>query len=373
MAGIYVHIPFCRSKCAYCNFFSVPDMTKKESFLCALEREIEQRKDYLLEPINTIYFGGGTPSLLAVEDIGRIIAMIARRFTLNDDMEITIECNPDTLSLEYLRGIYDVGVNRLSIGIQSFFDDDLEYLNRRHDSYRALQCLDWIVDAGFSNYTIDLIYGIPTLTDEKWMRNLDIFMQYHIPHLSAYALTVEPKTILDVMIAKGKKNPVDEEQCARQFMMLMHRMKDNGYEHYEISNFAKPGCYSRHNTSYWCDVTYLGLGPSAHSFDGVSRQWNVSSLASYLNGMKEGLTVFEREHLRTDDRYNEYVMTSLRTMWGCDLNYVRSRFGDTYYSYSLHTAEKLIKRGLMKIDAEHLILTDDGKLLADGVAVEFFI
>lgn len=373
MAGIYVHIPFCRSKCAYCNFFSVPDLTKKEALLCALEREIEQRKDYLSEPVDTLYFGGGTPSLLPAEDIGRVIDMIASSFILNDGMEVTLECNPDTLSPDYLRAVYNLGVNRLSVGIQSFFDDDLEYLNRRHDSRRALQCLDWISEAGFSNYTIDLIYGIPTLTDEKWKSNLEIFLQYRIPHLSAYALTVEPKTILEVMIAQGKKNPVDEEQGARQFRLLMDVMRDNGYEHYEISNFALPGRYSRHNTSYWRDVSYLGIGPSAHSFNGVSRQWNVSSLTSYLNGMMVGETVSERETLSLDERYNEYVMTSLRTMWGCDLDYVRCRFGDAYYAHCSLAAAKMIKRGLMKIDSAHLILTDDGKLYADGVAVELFM
>lgn len=368
MSGIYVHIPFCKSKCAYCNFFSVVSEKQRTEFIEALKREAANRKDYLGgEEVHTVYFGGGTPSLLELLEIQEILETLKKNYKIAAASEITLEANPDTVSKESLLEFKSLGINRLSVGIQSFFDDDLQYLSRKHDSKHALKVLDWAKEAGFQEVTLDLIYGIPTLTDEKWRKNLEIFFSTGFNHLSAYALTVEEKTALGQRINRGVAAAVSEDTTIRQYDILVEMTGNQGFEHYEISNFARPGHYSKHNTIYWKGEKYLGLGPSAHSFDGVSRQWNVANVKEYCDNYS-----FEREELTVDDRYNEYIMTSLRTIWGCNLDYIRSNFGENYAEKFENGVQKHISSGKMYQKDGNYILTDSGMLFADGIAAELF-
>ena len=369
MAGIYIHIPFCKSKCAYCNFFSIVSEKQRIDFLEALKKEAVARKDYLGgEEVGTVYFGGGTPSLLKASEISEILEVLNKNYKMAAAAEITLEANPDTVSKESLLEYKSVGINRLSIGIQSFFDDDLQYLSRQHDSKHAMQVLGWAKEVGFQEITLDLIYGIPTLTDEKWHRNLEIFFSTGFNHLSAYALTVEEKTALGQRINKGVAAAVSEEQTIRQYEILCEMTENQGFEHYEISNFARPGHYSKHNTIYWKGEKYLGLGPSAHSFDGVSRQWNVASVKEYCESFS-----FEKEELTLDDRFNEYIMTSLRTMWGVDLEYIRRNFGEEYAEKFKKKIKKYISEVKIYQKGEKFILNDNGMLFADGIASELFV
>ena len=369
MAGLYLHIPFCKSKCAYCNFFSVVSEKQRADFLDALKREAVNRKHYLGDDeIQTIYFGGGTPSILTPSEIADILNVLKQNYKIIDKPEVTLEANPDTVSKQSLSEYKSLGINRLSIGIQSFFDDDLQYLSRKHDSKHAMQVLDWAKQIDFQEVTIDLIYGIPTLTDEKWRKNLEYFFATGFNHLSAYALTIEEKTTLGQRINKGVAAPVSEEATIRHYEILTEIVKTQGFEHYEISNFARPGHYSKHNTIYWKGEKYLGLGPSAHSFDGVSRQWNVASVKDYCDNYS-----FEREELTLNDRYNEYVMTSLRTIWGCDLSYIQANFGDKYVKRFKNLTKKHILDEKMYQKDEFFILNDYGMLFADGIAAELFL
>ena len=372
MTGIYIHIPFCNSKCAYCGFYSIASQKQKTAFLEALHTEIKLRTDYLKgEEIGTVYFGGGTPSILSVEEIKGILECVFRHYKVNPDAEITLEANPDTLSREYLQDLRKLGINRLSIGIQSFFDDDLKYLSRCHDANHAKQCVGWAKQAGFENLTLDLIYGLPTATAEKWNQNLDLFFETQAQHLSAYALTVEPNTILAKQIATGKLQPVTDDDAVRDYEILCQRAKENGFLHYEISNFAKPGFRSKHNCSYWNRTPYAGFGPSAHSFDGVSRQWNVGNLSQYIASY-DSPNLFEKEILSPEERYDEYVMTSLRTMWGCDLKYMEREMGKRFSDFCLSHAQKPLSQGLLTQTNEFLHLTDAQMLFADGVAEALF-
>jgi oxygen-independent coproporphyrinogen-3 oxidase len=402
MAGIYIHIPFCNSKCAYCGFYSLPSLKLKERFLEALKAEIVARKDYLKQrshcgldpqspslleshhtpPINTIYFGGGTPSLLSIKEISELLQLIRETYPVADNAEITLEANPDTLSLAHLEGLRQLGVNRLSIGIQSFFDNDLKYLSRRHDSQHARQCIDWAKQAGFSNISIDLIYGLPTSNAKQWNRNLDLFFALDLPHLSAYALTLEPNAILTKQIELGKAHPVNEEDALRDYDILCQRANENGYLHYEISNFCRRGMHSKHNASYWFGAPYIGFGPSAHSFDGISRQWNVSSVEKYCARIPEPevaehsrsieVPSYETESLSPEQHYDEYVMLRLRTHWGIDLKWLKREMGERFSSYCEQHAQPLIAQGRLSQTREFLYLTDAQMLFADGVAEELF-
>jgi oxygen-independent coproporphyrinogen-3 oxidase len=381
MSGIYIHIPFCKSKCAYCNFFSLVSEKKINDYVNSLKREIVSRKDYLGgEKVKTIYFGGGTPSLLPTKYIDEILKILNNNFDLVSNPEITLEANPDTIDKEQLFELKSLGVNRISVGIQSFHDDDLKYLDRKHDSRHALQIIDDLKCVGFEKLTLDLIYGIPTLTEEKWNKNLDIFFSTGISHLSAYALTVEPKTILGQRIEKGDLQDVNEEETVRQYEILVDRTKENGFEHYEISNFAKPGCRSQHNSIYWNDEKYLGLGPSAHSYDGNSRQWNISNLTKYIQLVNADTDTdadaegyYEKEILSTEDKFNEYVMTSLRTSWGCDIEKISAKYGSAYSEHFLKNVKKYLESGEMLKDFNTYRLTDEGMLFADGIAAELFL
>jgi oxygen-independent coproporphyrinogen-3 oxidase len=373
MAGIYIHIPFCKQKCHYCNFFSVASARHRKEFIPVLLKEIELQKDYLEgEAIETIYLGGGTPSLLNKDELLKIFSQVSRFYKVADKAEITLEANPDDITEDKIRELKNTPINRLSIGIQSFFDDDLRYLNRIHDSLQARKALDDAKKAGFDNLTIDLIYGIPTLNDEKWIHNLDFFFSLNIPHLSAYALTVETKTPLHHLIEKKKMAPLDEVQSVGHFKILLEKARENGFIHYEISNFCREGYYSKHNSLYWLGGYYLGLGPSAHSFNGYSRQWNVSGIGNYLELVNYQQVRVEREILTMDQRYNEYVMTSLRTIWGCDTIHIENVFGRQKKYQFTGAASKYLLNGWLRNEGSRYFLTDEGKLFADRIASDLF-
>jgi oxygen-independent coproporphyrinogen-3 oxidase len=336
-------------------------------------KEIDLQKDYLGgEKIETIYFGGGTPSLLSKEDLDLIFDKIYSTHSVSGMPEITLEANPDDLTLDKLKELKETSINRLSIGIQSFSEEDLKFMNRAHNAMEAENCLKFAQDLGFENLTIDLIYGSPTTSDIQWSKNLETVFQYQIPHISCYCLTVEPKTALAHFVKVGKAKPVDENQAARQFEMLIQSMSLNEYEHYEISNFAKKGWYSKHNSSYWKGAKYLGLGPSAHSFDGSSRQWNVANNAHYIKALNNKVLNFEKEIISPETRYNEYVMTSLRTSWGCDSKELL-KIGEKYERFFLKNVSQYIETKLVEEKGNQVyILTKKGKLLADNIAMELF-
>lgn len=374
MAGIYFHIPFCRQKCHYCNFYSVASDKNKKAFLKALHKEIELQKIYLEKmPIETIYFGGGTPSLLSADEINLLMEQVQTHFMISDKAEITFEANPDDLSKSYLNSLKGTPVNRFSIGVQSFIKEDLEYLNRIHSAKQAYQSIKDAQDAGFENLSIDLIYGIPTLTEANWNRNLEVFFDLGLPHLSAYALTVEPKTALDVLIRKQKMKAIEEDQILKHFQILVEQMKQNAYTHYEISNFCKEPFYSLHNKNYWFRKSYLGLGPSAHSFNGNSRQWNVSNTLKYISSINAGVIPTEIEELSMDQKYNEYILTSLRTVWGTDANYILNQFGISYLDNFSKGVKNYINEHKIVVEKDRYCLTDSGKLYADGIAADLFI
>ncbi len=375
MAGIYIHIPFCKQKCHYCNFYTVISQKYRNDFVHILLKELEQRRDYLGEQtVNTIYFGGGTPSLLADNEIVRIIDSIKTLFPVNEKAEITLEANPDDLNKEKLTSLKkSTPVNRLSIGVQSFHNEDLVYLNRAHNASQALKAIENSLSAGFDNITVDLIYGIPTLTEKNWRKNLELFFDFGIPHLSSYALTVENKTVLHSLIAKNKMTPVDDKQAVKHFELLLEETEKHGFIHYEISNFAREGYYSKHNSIYWLGGHYLGVGPSAHSFNGISRQWNVANMKQYMEFEQTGTTVLEKEVLSKDQRYNEYVMTSLRTSWGCDTEHLENVFGNLYTNHFLKHIIPFVEDGKVQQKGNVYTLTNAGKLYADGIAAALFM
>ena len=364
MAGIYIHIPFCKQACHYCNFHFATSLHYKNEFVAALLKEISLQNDYLEnESIETIYFGGGTPSLLAIEDLQLIIEQVKSVFTVSSKSEITLEANPDDIDEEKLLLWKKAGINRLSIGIQSFFEEDLKWMNRAHNAQQAIDNLQLAVKH-FDNISIDLIYGTPQMTDDKWKQNVDTAISLNIPHLSCYALTVEPKTPLDKMIRLQKSENINPDKQSEQFLLLMKWLEAAGYEHYEISNFAKQGWRSRHNSSYWQGKKYLGLGPSAHSFNGSERQWNIANNNIYIESINNGKISFEREVLTVTQKLNEYIMTSLRTTEGLNL--------DIAGVVLLDRSKKFIDSGLVKLENNSLQLTREGKLLADGIAAELF-
>ena len=374
MAGIYIHIPFCKKLCFYCDFYHVVSHDDNSSFIDALLKEALLRKDYLGdEPVSTIYLGGGTPSVFSVKDLVTILDQIKKLFTVAEDCEVTIELNPDDVNETYLEGLKNLNINRISLGIQSWRDTDLKLLNRRHDSARAVKALKETLNAGFKNVTIDLIYGIPGMSLKDWESNLDFTFSFDIKHLSAYHLTFEPGTVFGKMLEKGDISEIDEEDSAAQFNLLIEKAESAGFIHYEISNFAKPGYFSIHNSNYWKQVSYLGLGPSAHSFNGYTRQWNVRDLKGYIKSVNEGKSFFESEKLDVKKRFNEYIMTSLRTMWGIDLDYIEGMFEKEGYDYVINLSGKFRNYGLMKLEKNFLVLTNQGKLISDNIISEFMM
>ncbi|MBS1773557.1 MAG: radical SAM family heme chaperone HemW [Bacteroidetes bacterium] len=373
MAGIYIHIPFCKQACTYCNFHFSTSLKMKDELLDAILYEIASQKGYLGNAsIETIYFGGGTPSLLSADEISRVLESVHKHYNISPDFkELTLEANPDDLTKTYLNSIKNL-VGRLSIGIQSFRDEDLKYMNRAHNAQQADAAVKAAQDAGITNLTIDLIYGTPGLSDKDWLHNLSIVKQLQVPHFSSYALTVEEGTALHHNIAKKKTTPVDAEQSAAQFEILMEQAPTMGFEQYEISNFALPGKYAVHNTNYWKGIPYLGIGPSAHSFNGTSRRWNMANNALYIKGITDNQIIYEEEVLTPTQQLNEYIMTSLRTMWGMDLQNIAAKWGIDYKDAILNNAQQHIAMGNMVEKEHHLILTNKGKLLADGIAADLF-
>jgi oxygen-independent coproporphyrinogen-3 oxidase len=370
MAGIYLHIPFCRQACHYCNFHFSTSLTRKNDFISALLKEIAARKDYLEgEAVETVYFGGGTPSLLDIPEIDRLVETLQAGFSVAPGAEITLEANPDDITTARLRAWRATGINRLSIGVQSFFEEDLRWMNRAHSASQAMDCIRLAREEGFDNLSIDLIYGGPTLPDSHWRENVERAVALGVTHLSCYALTVEPKTALDTFIRRHQVADVSPEDQARQFLLLMDWMAAAGYEHYEISNFALPGHRSRHNSAYWQGKKYLGLGPSAHSYNGVSREWNIANNARYI--AEPGL-VAEKEVLTAVQQLNEFIMIALRTVEGIDLRLMAERFGAGPAEDLRKRAEKYIAGTKLRLVKESLQLTREGKLLADGIAADLF-
>jgi oxygen-independent coproporphyrinogen-3 oxidase len=374
MAGIYIHIPFCKKLCSYCDFYHVVSTGDHSSFLKALLGEVETRRDYTgNEPISTIYFGGGTPSVLSVKELETILVYLKTRFSEEASCETTIELNPDDITSEYLRGLKKAGFNRISLGVQSWRDEDLKLLNRRHSALQAENALTKTLMAGFENVTIDLIYGIPGMKIKDWESNLDKTLAFDIKHLSAYHLTIEPGTPLGKMKEKGLFEEIDEEKSNSEFNILVKKTESAGFIQYEISNFGKPGYFSIHNTNYWKQVPYIGLGPSAHSFNKYSRQWNISDLKKYIKQVNDGIPCYEKEELDLKKRFNEYIMTSLRTMWGIDLEYLERAFEKESYDYVINLSGKFISYGMMKLDKKNLVLSNQGKMISDNIISEFMV
>jgi len=374
MAGIYIHIPFCKQACHYCDFHFSTSLKYKSEMLESIHKEIKLQRPYLENlKVETIYFGGGTPSLLSADEISKLIETIQLNYKVIDHPEITLEANPDDLGVEKLKDLRNTAVNRLSIGVQSFFDEDLKWMNRAHVATEAESAIKRAQDFGLENITIDLIYGYPLLTDLKWKTNIKTAIAFGIPHISSYGITVEPKTALASFITKGQQKAMDDVQSANQFGYLMDELSANGFEHYEISNFAKPGQYSKHNTNYWRGVHYLGIGPSAHSFNGKSRQWNIANNAKYLGALEKNKIPFEIEILTLENRYNEYLMTSLRTQWGVDLVKIEHDYGAEQKHSLLATSEEYFDKNWLQIIKKNIVLTPTGKLYADLIASELFI
>ena len=363
MAGIYIHVPFCKTRCLYCDFFSNTRMDKKSAYLDALCEEIANRKDYLQQdPIKTLYFGGGTPSQLSRNDLESIFHTIRQYFDLSQCEEITLEANPEDLSPEYIQMLRTLPFNRISMGVQSFSDKDLKFLNRRHNARRALDAVRDCQRAGFQNISIDLMYGLPGQTLDDWKLNLETALSLNIQHISSYHLIYEEGTALYRLLQGGKINPVDEDLSVSMFRTLIETLKEGGFLHYEISNFALEGYYSKHNTSYWTGDRYLGLGPGAHSFDGECRHFNIGDMEGYIHGKP-----VEEEKLSHEEHYNEFILTSLRTMWGLPLKGVQEKFGEKLYQYCLTAAAPHLQSGMLVQTEGRLKLSPEGIFVSDGI------
>ncbi|BBM84098.1 radical SAM family heme chaperone HemW [Candidatus Uabimicrobium amorphum] len=372
MSGIYIHIPFCKQACHYCNFHFSTSLRLKEKVVKAIILELQLQRDYLSQPPQTIYFGGGTPSILHINDLRNIFAAIHSNYDMQHVEEITIEVNPNDLNKSVLTEYRDLGFNRLSIGIQSFRDADLQFLNRAHSGEEALQCIHLSREVGFSNISIDLIYGIPNVTDIDWERNILHTIETEIPHISCYCLTVEEKTALKYMIETKKVPNVSEDQGAEQFALLMKTMQKHGYAHYEISNFCRPPYFSKHNTAYWQGKEYLGIGPAAHSFDGRVRQWNIANNLRYVHGIENKEIPCEKEFLTPTQQVNEYIMTSLRTMWGTDLQKIATLSGESGKENVMEKAQKFIHNETLIMENNTLFLSHHGRMIADYITLELF-
>ena len=372
MAGLYIHIPFCKQACHYCDFHFSTSLKKKSELVNALCKEMVLRKEEIPGPLQTIYFGGGTPSLLDAEDLQQIFKTIDDHFEVVEAPEITLEANPDDLTEAKLKMLAASRINRLSIGVQSFFEEDLKLMNRAHNANEALRCLQ-LAKQYFDNISIDLIYGMPDMGDARWHENLDQALALGIPHISSYALTVEPNTALQKFIEKGVVKPVDDAIAQRHFEILLAKMEQAGFENYEFSNFGKPGYFSQNNTAYWTGKPYLGIGPSAHSFDGNTRSWNINNNPKYIKSIAADSLPIERETLSTTDKYNEYVMTGLRTIWGVSLEKIEKDFGLKFRTYVLQQAQKHIEEHLLFLDDDRIVVTKKGKFLSDGLASDLFI
>ena len=373
MSGIYIHIPFCKQACFYCDFHFSTILRNRDEMISCIIKEIKLRKNELNNAsIETIYFGGGTPSILSISEINKIIDAVYQYHSVVLSPEITLEANPDDLSKEKIIEISQSKINRLSIGIQSFFEHDLQLMNRAHSSIEAKICLD-IATQYFDNISIDLIYGIPDLSNEQWIENIKTAFSFGIPHISSYALTVEPKTALASFIQKGIIKNVDDEKAQEQFYVLKEILEENQFIHYETSNFGKEGFFSKNNTAYWLGKSYVGIGPSAHSFDGNQRSWNVKNNTKYIKSIQQNLLPIERESLTIIDKYNEYIMTGLRTIWGVSIDNVKKNFGEKYASYLAIQSQKYIEDELLIFENGTLKTTKKGLFLSDGIASDLFM
>lgn len=374
MAGIYIHVPFCKKACTYCDFHFTTSTKYLNEMVDAICREIALKKDRLAgQQIGSIYFGGGTPSVLPNDALQKIFATLEQHFSIASDAEVTLETNPDDLHQQKINELRQLPINRFSIGTQSFFNEDLLWMNRAHNAQEASDCIKRSQDAGFENLTIDLIYGYPLLSDEKWKTNIQMAMELQVPHLSAYSLTVEPRTALAHAIEKGKQPDVNDEQSAAQFSMLIENLTSKGFEHYEISNFSLPGKYAVHNTNYWKGVPYLGIGPSAHGFDGYDRYINIANNTKYMESLFKNQLPEAVEQLSKADRFNEYIMTSLRTMWGTDLDKIESDFGKRSSEMVKKELKPFLEEGKVYLSENKIYLSNDGKLFADGISASLFI
>ena len=376
MYSLYIHIPFCRQACHYCDFHFSTTLKRKGEMVKALCKELELRKTEATTPLQTIYLGGGTPSVLTFAELSELFATIHRHYRINHGAEITIEVNPDDFSRSdselSLTQLKELGINRLSVGIQSFFDKDLRLMNRAHSAQQASAFLEKAVPL-FANTTIDLIYGIPYMTQERWLTNIEQALSFKIPHLSAYALTVEPRTALYQFIKKGKIPPTDDAQANTHFYLLKERLEQEGFIHYELSNFGKEGFFSQNNTAYWEQKLYMGIGPSAHSYNGYARMWNIAHNIKYIEQISQGILPQEREILTKKDLYNERIMTGLRIQKGISLEHIREDFGDSYLNYLKQQAFPYIEKGLLKNQENHLVTTEAGMFLSDGIASDLFM
>ncbi len=372
MSGIYIHIPFCKKACHYCNFHFSTSLVLKKEVVRAICSELEMRADYLADKrLDSVYFGGGTPSLLSKEDMESIMETIQAHFKINSGAEITLEANPDDLNSDALIYFQQAGINRLSIGIQSFFDEDLSWMNRSHTAIDAKNCIRLAQKAGIENVSVDLIYGSPTTTNQMWLENIREVISMGVPHISAYCLTVEEKTALHHFIQKKQHPALDANVAGTQFSLLQEEMEKAGYLHYEISNFCQPGMTAVHNTSYWSGKAYLGIGPSAHSFDGKSRSWNVANNKKYVDEIHNGNIPCETEILSMTDTYNEYIMTGLRTMWGINQEAIE-KMGEPYLSHFIKEIINPLEQGHIRKTENNFTLTLHGKHFADGVSAGLF-
>jgi oxygen-independent coproporphyrinogen-3 oxidase len=372
MAGIYIHIPFCKQACHYCDFHFSTSMKKKDEMILALANEIKLRKnEFENDIVETIYFGGGPPSILQIADLKFLIETVYDNYSIIENTEITLEANPDDLSENLIIELSKTKINRLSIGIQSFFEDDLKLMNRAHNAEEAKKCLE-IATLYFDNISLDLIYGIPGMTNEIWKKNIEIALSYGIPHISSYALTVEPKTALQKLIQTGAIENPNDEVAQEHFSILVELLEANDFLHYELSNFGKANYFSKNNSSYWLGKKYIGIGPSAHSYNGICRSWNVSNNSLYIKSIQENQLPNEVENLTITDRYNEYIMTGLRTIWGVSLDKIETEFGSTYLDYLMKQVQKFLNDDLVIIKDNVLKPTKKGKFLTDGIASDLF-
>jgi oxygen-independent coproporphyrinogen III oxidase len=374
MAGIYIHIPFCRKRCHYCDFFKSTDLKDKPDLLQGLKRELEGRASELKnEEINTIYFGGGTPTTLLQDELKDLLKTMHQNYSIASNAEVTIEANPDDLSQAFLSVLKEIGFNRLSMGIQSFAESDLKLMNRRHGVMQAIQSVKWAKRAGFSNISIDLIYGLPNQTLEEWERNIRIAVELDVQHISAYNLTYHEGTVFYDQLKKGVLKELPDELSVQQFELMIRILKEAGFEHYEISNFCRNGLYSKHNSSYWKSKKYLGIGPSAHSYDLVSRRWNVSSIAKYLQGLNKGESYFETEILTLQDRYNDFIITGLRTIWGISPEIIQSEFGSGFFDHFQKICDHYLKSDHIQVSSGQVSLTQKGLFISDKIMEDFMV
>lgn len=371
MAGIYIHIPFCKQACHYCDFHFSTSLKKKGELVEALVAELVMRKADMQKEIETIYFGGGTPSLLSSEELECIFKAVFTNYKVSPTAEITLEANPDDLSQEKIKQLAQTKINRLSMGVQSFFEEDLIWMNRSHNTKEALEAIKQAKDY-FENISIDLIYGVPGMSDQRWAENLEQALALNIPHISSYALTVEPRTALAKMIKSGKKQAIDDAAAKRHYEILVHTLTAASYVNYEFSNFGFPGYFSANNTGYWFGKPYLGIGPSGHGFDGEHRFWNVRNNTKYIKAIQERVLPQEKEVLSKTDRYNEYIMTRLRTMWGISLDGIKRKFGDNYRLHFKKEAQHLFDQGLLTKQGDTVNISRKGKFLGDGISSDLF-